>query len=362
VLRKDGTCWVNLGDSYSGGGRGWQGKNNYKNLNEKGIKNIRTDIPNKSLVLIPQRFAIEMVNRGWILRNTIIWHKPNCMPSSAKDRFTVDFEYVYFFTKSNKAQFWTNSKTGECISKKPLGTKGIEGKDWEWQKKESSWQRPSRKEGYKKVSLWTGHDYWFEQQFEELDYDSFRETKRGRNQPKSKLGDLMSASVNARESLDNWKINPNGRNKRTVWTIPTQPFPEAHFAVYPEKLIEPMIKAGCPRYVCKKCGKARVKILDYSDKVNAQWGKRKSNPQKFRDKREIPQKIIKNVNVKEIGYTDCGCHAGFEGGIVLDPFMGAGTTAVVAKKLGRNYLGIEIKQEYIDMANKRIRVTSEPLF
>jgi hypothetical protein len=158
------------------------------------------------------------------------------------------------------------------------------------------------------------------------------------------------------------KYSRNGRNKRAVWTIPTKPFPEAHFAVYPEKLIEPMIQAGCPRYVCKECGKARVKILDRSEKVNAQWGERKSNTQGFRDKREMPQKVIKNVNVKEIGYTDCGCNVGFEGGIVLDPFSGAGTTAVVAKKQGKSYLGIDLKQEYIDMANKRINAIPELLF
>ena len=257
VLRKDGTCWVNLGDSYSGGGRGWQGKNDYKELNNKSVKSIRTDMPDKSLVLIPQRFAIEMVNRGWILRNTIIWHKPNCMPSSAKDRFTVDFEYVYFFVKSKK--------------------------------------------------------YWFEQQFEDMlsnNYDLNR-MKNGRKEYKGKWSGNKDAesfgSPRARTQRKTWDSKriqsafvvggANGRNKRAVWTIPTKPFPKAHFAVYPENLIEPMIKAGCPK-----------------------------------------------------------------SGIVLDPFMGAGTTAVIAKKQGKKYIGIEIKKEYINMANKRIRKISELLF
>ena len=105
VLREDGTCWVNLGDSYN---------------------------KTKSLCMIPQRFAIEMVNRGWILRNTIIWHKPNGMPESAKNRFTVDYEYIFFFSKSNKTLFWTNEETLKCTNIKPSGTKGIEGEDWEW--------------------------------------------------------------------------------------------------------------------------------------------------------------------------------------------------------------------------------------
>ena len=112
VLRKDGTCWVNLGDSYNGSKTG-NTNGTYKNridkskswANSDSFKKAEQDIPAKSLCLIPQRFAIEMVNRGWILRNTIIWHKPNCMPSSAKDRFTLDFEYLYFFSKSKKYYF-----------------------------------------------------------------------------------------------------------------------------------------------------------------------------------------------------------------------------------------------------------------
>lgn len=111
VLRKDGTCWVVIGDSYStkhitgttDKAKGWKSPGN--ELNPRQAYHGRAyggDIPSKSLMMIPFRFAIEMVNRGWILRNTIIWWKPNCMPASVKDRFTVDFEYVFFFTKNKK--------------------------------------------------------------------------------------------------------------------------------------------------------------------------------------------------------------------------------------------------------------------
>jgi site-specific DNA-methyltransferase (adenine-specific) len=248
VLKKDGTCWVNLGDSYNGNKTG-NTNGVYKDridkskswANSNSFKKLEQDIPIKSLCLIPQRFAIEMVNRGWILRNTIIWHKPNCMPSSAKDRFTVDFEHVYFFVKNKK--------------------------------------------------------YWFEQQFEEFisnDYDRNR-MANARTEYGGKWAQDSGGSIKTQRAFV--AGGSNGRNKRAVWTIPTKPFPEAHFAAYPEALIEPMIKAGCPK-----------------------------------------------------------------GGILLDPFMGAGTTAVVAKKQGRQYLGIEIKQEYIDMANKRIKKIPELLF
>ncbi|MCK4240254.1 MAG: hypothetical protein KAX30_01415, partial [Candidatus Atribacteria bacterium] len=200
VLRRDGTCWVNIGDTYNshsaksknvGGFEGKQMRNN-KAYSDSKIALKKVGVPDKSLCDIPYRFSIEMINRGWIKRNTLIWHKPNCMPSSANDRFTIDFEYLFFFTKNNKAIFWTNEKTLECVSKKPLGTKGIEGKDWEWRETQN-WKEEEnagyeigatdphraasigglklgakhKKSGkLKKVSLWTGHDYWFKQQFE----------------------------------------------------------------------------------------------------------------------------------------------------------------------------------------------------
>ena len=330
VLRKDGTCWVNLGDTYNSHSTG---KGNVGGIEKKSRlmrdiqagNNRKIDLPDKTLCLIPQRFAIEMVNRGWILRNTIIWHKPNCMPSSAKDRFTVDFEYLYFFTKSNKTQFWTNSKTGDCVRKQPLGIKGIEGKDWKWrevgnnystsntkineeiaEKLSSPRARKYREVKRKKISLWAGHDYWFEQQLEK-----YAPASDVRYRQKLRAGKTYNSKQPYKENLPYHSIkrrsddkdglciggNNQGRNKRAVWTITTHPFPEAHFAVFPEALIETPIKAGCPK-----------------------------------------------------------------GGVVLDPFMGSGTTARVALKQGKRYLGIDLKQEYIDMANKGIKKVEPVLF
>jgi len=105
VLKKEGTCWVNMGDTYSGG----VNNNDKKKVDgAKTIKPIKAmGVQDKCLLQIPSRFAIEMCNRGWILRNEIIWHKPNCMPSSVRDRFTVDFEKIFFFTKSKKYYFET---------------------------------------------------------------------------------------------------------------------------------------------------------------------------------------------------------------------------------------------------------------
>lgn len=235
VLKDDGTIWVNLGDTYAGGGSGQKdtGKHNYPpevmNANKKtkwnnkvilgdiklrkrfccecgnefkakshqyfcsskcsGVDNTPKSkkgvLENKNLVLIPFHFAIEMQNRGWILRNVIIWNKPNCMPSSVKDRFTVDFEYLFFFSKKKK--------------------------------------------------------YYFEEQREEK-----KDTWGGRwgKMPK---GNRPNAMIGRKEmSKEEFAAAYKDRNKRTTWTIPTKSFSEAHFAVYPEELCETPIKAGCP--------------------------------------------------------------------------------------------------------------------
>lgn len=251
VLKPTGTCFVNLGDTFAGSGNGTTTKadtskyiQNSKqvyvmpNGTAKSSKFRGTNL-NKSLLMIPERFAIKMIDNGWILRNQIIWHKPNQMPSSAKDRFTVDFEKIFFFVKQPKG-------------------------------------------------------YYFEQQLEPYSENSdmeYRSTLRigkfyraGNNNPyKSNTPLAGDRKVS---------FNPNGRNMRTVWSINTKPFKEAHFAVFPEKLATRMIKAGCP-----------------------------------------------------------------ENGLVLDPFMGAGTTAVTAISLNRNFVGFELNPDYCRLIEKRLSDT-----
>ena len=227
TLKKSGTCWINIGDSYSGSGKGaggdienskqvWTFQNKFnKSCNNcgkefkgyafqnfcssacSGVDNTpRTEkgvLSSKSLCMIPFRFAIEMVNRGWILRNTIIWHKPNSMPSSVKDRFTVDFEYLFFFVKNRKYYF--EQQYEPHLSSSILRTERV----------------------FSKASA--------------FDY-----TKRERSNYKK--GTL--------KGLHREMLNPLGKNKRTVWSITTHGFPEAHFATYPEELCLTPIKSGCP--------------------------------------------------------------------------------------------------------------------
>jgi DNA modification methylase len=292
VLKPEGTLWVNIGDTYGGGGTGGHPDNKYKQA--FGMRAV--PYSPKSLCLIPFRFAIEMVNRGWILRNTIIWHKPNCMPSSAKDRFTVDFEYLFFFSKQKK--------------------------------------------------------YYFEQQFEENTIGTLERAryKQGTKVHSKRIGDDGHPDMYLTD------IITNGRNKRCVWTIPTMPCSEAHFAVYPEKLIETPIKAGCPEFICKKCGKARKKIIEYGDKFTMDGLPHKSGQPHSCNKKEkgSGRYHLPSREITQKGYTDCGCNAGLEPGIVLDPFAGRGTTGIVAQKLGRQYVLIELGEYYAGLCRKNL--------
>ena len=301
VLRKDGTCWVNLGDTYSSLGKvgGDFGQDGKITKGYSGRGRIEKDTyPEKSLVMIPFRFAIEMVNRGWILRNTLIWHKPNCLPSSAKDRFTVDFEYLFFFTKNKK--------------------------------------------------------YWFETQYEPLHtpYEQLIKDNRGLDNEKYK--EYSVSNRHGGNKTIGETMNPLGRNKRTVWSICPRPFKEAHFAVFPEKLCETPIKAGCPEFICKKCGKPREKILvDVGEKT---WTDTRGEGSK--DSFSVGTRGLafgRTAQIENRGYTDCGCNAGFEGGVVLDPFIGSGTVGLVALKQNKKFVGIELKPAYIEMAMKRLK-------
>lgn len=195
VLKKDGTCWVNLGDSHAGSGSGGGGN---RKGNENGQHDIfkgahrPTDLPQsvrrKSLMNIPARFAIAMTDElKMIQRNHLIWYKRACMPSSAKDRFTVDFESIFFFSKEPRYKF---NQQLENFSDERMGNPGK--------------------------------------------YTSKYVVESGRNDH----GIIKNGGVwNADGSIE-------GRNKRCVWDVPFEPSGDEHYAAYPTKLVEPMILAG----------------------------------------------------------------------------------------------------------------------
>ena len=308
VLKKTGTCWVNLGDTYAGS---W---GNYAPNGVKSVQRPRTEagqrwsrpaytdstfrppssvfqsVQPKSLCQIPSRFAIEMAKRGWILRNELIWWKPNCMPSSAKDRFTVDFEKMFFFSKNKKYYFETQYEP------------------WTDRRKADIQRANDCHEGYNgKYNKGYNAEY--------------RNLLGGQGIKGQPVGNPIK-----------------GRHKRSVWQIPTQPFPEAHFAVYPEALIETPIKAGCPEFVCKRCGKPQEKIIKPTGNLirHGGYGSKTATHINTSPTSSILTKAVQEKHM--VGYKNCNCNAGFKPGIVLDPFLGSGTSASVALKLKRRFI------------------------
>jgi DNA modification methylase len=309
VLKKEGTCWLNLGDSYNGSGgehkhdKGQSGlTNNRDKVGFVSGRNIQTLKP-KDLVGIPWRVAFALQADGWWLRQDIIWSKPNPMPESVTDRCTKSHEYIFLLTKSARYYF-----DNEAIKEKA-------SRDW----------------GNCGGSI-LNNTGWTD--------------GAGRNDQNRKPG------TNADTYL---------RNRRSVWTVTTKPYSEAHFATFPEALIEPMIKAGCPGFVCRKCGKARERVYKKGDLVPdaPQYKPRGNNRGDAFVKNAMTPAGSKqghpnfHYEKKEIGLTDCGCNAGFSLGLVLDPFIGSGTTGRVATKLNRNWLGIELNPNYGKLIDKR---------
>lgn len=289
VLKKTGTVWVNLGDTYAGSwgnyapngikgvqrtrtvsGRRWK-RSAYQDTTFRPPSSAKQAVRGKSLCLVPERFALAMVERGWILRNRVVWHKPNHMPASVKDRLTQTWEYILFFVKQRQYHFDL-----DAIREPP--------KD------------PGKGEAESAVRA------------------------AAHRQSHHIKGRRLPPPVGHPQSL-----HPLGKNPGDCWSIATRPFRGAHFAVYPEGLCERPIKAGCPRYVCTTCG-----AVAFSD--------------------EKGPGCECNGEVRGVGG-----EGGVTPGVVLDPFMGSGTTAVVAKRLGRSFVGFELNPDYVSLANQRLR-------
>jgi DNA modification methylase len=262
VLREDGTLWLNLGDSYAGSGKGPSngkqssnagslipGKRNPGQWANGQAPTMWLPIPGglkpKDLVGVPWRVAFALQADGWYLRSDIIWSKPNPMPESVTDRPTRAHEYVFLLSKS-ELYYYDAAAIAE-----PAAYAGPNGN-----------QLSPYGQGFTRRSK---------------DEEMARQRTKG--------GDRLTGF---NDRWDGQGSYPLTRNKRSVWEIPTAPYPEAHFATFPPALVKPCIWAGAP-----------------------------------------------------------------EGGIVLDPFLGSGTTAMIAKELGRRALGIEPNPAYLELAKKR---------
>jgi DNA modification methylase len=249
VLRDDGTLWLNLGDSYASVKSRYSSRpqtisgkshNEPQAGNKPDLYGNKFGIKDKDLLMIPARVAIALQADGWYLRSEIVWHKPNPMPESVKDRPTKSHEMIYLFSKSKKYYYDADAVMEDAVT-------------------------------------------------DNQDSISYRKNGKSDSRKKDKI-DSKPAFGNA----GFWKSENGKRNRRDVWTVNTSPYKGAHFATFPPKLIDPCILAGCP-----------------------------------------------------------------VGGVVLDPFHGAGTTGLVAAQHGRGYIGIELNQKYIDLSIDRLSQVSQ---
>jgi len=249
VLKEGGAFWLNLGDSYS--------------------RHDRYGAPPKSLLLAPERILMALASRGWIVRNKVVWAKPNPMPASVGDRLTCSWEPLYLLVKSRHYFFDLDA------IRVPHRTT----------------RRPSRvsvaaKYSEQKRPAWAG--------------------------PLAGTNDgLLKAQREGRAG------HVRGKNPGEVWRLATGGFRGTHFATFPSALIEKPILATCPERVCAVCG--------------LPW-----------------QRAVRSIR------PSCTCKASWRAGLVLDPFIGAGTVAIVAERLDRDWLGIELNPQYARLAEERI--------
>jgi DNA modification methylase len=224
VLRGDGTCWLNLGDSYASGGENRNGLGS-ASLNEgradfpvreasHGLRRERAaGLKPKDLVGIPWRVAFALQADGWYLRSDIIWSKPNPMPESVTDRPTKAHEYLFLLTRSPR-YFYDADSIREGYKYDGRKVTHVEGGDGSIQ--------------HRNGERWPGIG-------------------------KASHAARAELSAHGHDENEPMEINHAGRNKRSVWEIATEPYPDAHFATFPQALVEPCVLAGCPAYVCASC-------------------------------------------------------------------------------------------------------------
>jgi len=297
VLADHGTLWLNLGDSYASAPAGNFGSGTAPadggafrapkpKMNYAGLKQ-------KDLCGMPWRVALALQADGWYLRSDIIWHKPNPMPESCRDRPTKAHEYLFLLTKRPK--------------------------------------------------------YFYDQ-------EAIREPHARIWNPET-LGGNLSGGVHKRngamreQERDTPSPNPSGRNKRSVWTIPTQAMSEAHFATFPQKLVEPCILAGTSaKGNCPQCGKPWERVVDRdAPKDKSQWPASWGNRGFSGEKHKGAHTHNSTGSITTGWRPTCSCGiTETRPGIVLDPFGGSGTVGVVAGRLKRDYVLIELSAEYAD--------------
>jgi len=326
ILRKDGTLWLNIGDSYagSGGNHKENHKRNKPTAQQEAGSMAKQNIPGlkpKDLCMMPHRLAMALQKDGWWIRSDIVWHKPNPMPEPCTDRPTKSHEYIFLCTKSAKYYYDAAAIREENVTESNAG-------------------RPR---------MGQGQNTQYKQ-------------KRGEHKNLQEKGQSVH-SIHVNRAAGKGEPITAGRNKRSVWTIPTQAFAEAHSATFPEKLVEPCIKAGTSeKGCCPECGAPWVRITEKPkppSKDTRTPGKHTPTSDKKMRGAKLQEWLNKNPT-KTIGWQP-GCKCGKEPVpcLVYDLFFGSGTVGLVAYKLGRHYSGSELNPEYVKIAEKRIQAEKD---
>lgn len=303
VLRRDGTLWLNLGDSYNGSMKGTGGVlNSQKQRSNVGsyFNAHPVDIPGlkpKDLCGIPWRVAFALQADGWWLRSDIIWSKPNPMPESVRDRPTGTHEYVFLLAKSQR--YYYDAEAIKEASKRPFEVGSLGGA------KGRALVIPPDDPNY-----------------------------RGENG--SQWGKSITTSAN--------------RNRRSVWEIPTEPLSASHFATFPTQLVKPCILAGTSKHgCCAACGAPWERVVEKGKTLNRVAVNGLGNGELNNDGR------FGDSQVRTIGWRPtCKHNTKKISCLVLDPFIGSGTTALVALRMGRHFIGIEINPKSAELAQRRI--------
>jgi DNA modification methylase len=305
ALREDGTLWLVLGDTFAAA-RTYQVRD-AKRPDPGGRlpASVPAGLKPKDLVGIPWRVAFALQADGWWLRSDIVWAKPNPMPESVRDRPTRAHEYVFLLAKRHR-YFYDPDAIREPDCGRSAG---------------SGYVRPERL--------------------------TYRDARGPRGQERE------------------WRPG-GGRNRRSVWKVATQPFPGAHFATFPPRLVEPCVLAGSSPTACGRCGApwrrlvASERLLDGKHVVSGSW----TDPAQrlTRGRAPLPSGAghwrcsVRRVTLRWEPSCD---HLDDVGRCtVLDPFAGSGTTGVVACRHGRDFLGIELNAEYARLARRRLEAAA----
>lgn len=311
ILRPDGVLWLNMGDCFAGSGRGVGGKQAY--LGTQLPRNaFPLEVPKRNLLGMPWRVAFALQADGWWLRSDCVWFKPNCLPESVKNRPTRAHEYVFLLSKSEH-YFYDYVAVMEPASAASL-TRILQ---------KTFWQQTGGPKDY----------------------------RSGINPNRS-----------MRQVLEHVAQHPQ-RNLRSVFQINTQPFKGHHYAVMPTQLAKLCILAGSSPYACEHCGAPWKRIVQHARFERHLGSSKYIDPamqatgiQSLRAAYRA-QGLESPPPPQTLGWQPtCTCEEHTSKGkcLILDPFAGAGTTLLTAAQVGRDWLGIELSAEYVEMARKRI--------